>query len=494
MARTPGKRQHYDAVVLGSQLGGLTAAALLAKRGHRVLVVDHDGLGEGYPDGGYTLPYAPSLLPPLKSIPAAESAFGELGMLTDLGRAATLHDPELQLLLPSHRFDLARDPATRTRELAREFGDAKKAEALWSGLVAAADLAEPFFKAPLPFPAEGFLEKWREGRRAAGDAALQRALATPAPGGHPLLAIARELSAFVTYRDAEPPSGLAISRALALWLRGPTRIAGGREGLRALLHKRIKELGGDVLGGEKSSIAEELEVDGARVTGVKLVGGDATYVGRAVISATDAGALRRLVPPQARKKKLAEQLDAVRLKRFLLAVNLVLPEAQLPLGLAPLGVLATEDDLLGLLVYEVTPAQRPGAKGPAEERVLTVGALVPAQARELGEEHLELLAQRIRDAMLTVLPFAQPKLFSVPLLSKSAARGSRLVSHPLFEIDEVANLGVTGLSPQTPLKNLFLASREVLPGLGLEGELLTALNVAGKVQALLKKKDPLAGP
>jgi phytoene dehydrogenase-like protein len=494
MARTPGKRQHYDVVVLGSQLGGLTAAALLAKRGHRVLVVDHDGLGDGYLDGGYTLPYAPALLPPLKSLPAAESAFGELGMLTELGRAATPHDPELQLLLSGHRFDLSRDPVTRTRELTREFGDARMAESVWSGLVAASELADPFFKSPLPFPADGFMEGWQEKRRIRADAALQKAVDAPAPAGHPLAAIARELAAFVSYRDGEPLTGLPISRALALWLRGPQRIAGGREGIRALLHKRIKELGGDILGTERGNIAEELEVDGARVTGVKLVGGDATYVGRAVISATDAGALRRLVPPQARKKKLAEQLDAVRLKRFMLVVNLVVPEAQLPLGLAPLGVLATDDDLLGLLVYEVTPAQKVGAKGPAEDRVLTVGALVPAQARELGEEHLELLAARIRDAMLAVLPFAQPRLYSVPLLTKSTARGSRLVSHPLFEIDEQSTLGVTGLSAQTPLKNLFLASREVLPGLGLEGELLTALNVAARVQSLLKKKDPLAGP
>jgi hypothetical protein len=94
--------------------------------------------------------------------------------------------------------------------------------------------------------------------------------------------------------------------------------------------------------------------------------------------------------------------------------------------------------------------------------------------------------------MLSVLPFAKPILVSVPQLAKGAQRGSRLSPHPLFEIDEPPELGVTGVSMETPLANLFLASREVLPGLGLEGELIVGLRVAARVQALLKKKDPLA--
>lgn len=486
------KRQHHDALVIGSQLGGLVAAALLAKRGHRVLVIDHDGLGDGYHDGGYTLPYAPALLPPLKAIPAAESAFAELGMTTDLARLVTPHDPELQVLLPGHRFDLPRDEKKRARELGREFADPKAAESVWNALTAAPELSHEFLKADVPFPAVGWWERWKERRRAAGDSGLQKALAAQPPEGHPLAAVARELSAFLSYRHDEPLHGLAVSRALGLWLRGPQRIPGGLEALRALLHKRIRELGSEVLGGEKPAIVEELEVQGSRIAGVKLVGDPGVHIGRAVISATDAQALRRLVPPQARKKRLAEQLDAVRLKRFQLAVNLVLPADHLPQGLAPLGALVPDDAELGLVVYEVLPA-RQGGKDTGE-KVVCAAAIVSAQARDLGDEHLEGLANRIRDAMLSVLPFAKPTKVSVPLLTKGAPRGSRLTPHPLFEIDEPPELGVTGLSPRTPLKNLYLASREVLPGLGLEGELITGQQVAARVQAQLKKKDPLAGP
>lgn len=59
MAKTfkpPATQRIYDACVVGSQLGGVVAGALLARRGYRVLHVDHDGVGSCYDDGGYLLP------------------------------------------------------------------------------------------------------------------------------------------------------------------------------------------------------------------------------------------------------------------------------------------------------------------------------------------------------------------------------------------------------------------------------------------------------
>ena len=61
--RPPAIQRQYDACVVGSQGGGAVAAALLARRGFRVLEVDHDGRGAGYVDGGYLLPWRPALFP-----------------------------------------------------------------------------------------------------------------------------------------------------------------------------------------------------------------------------------------------------------------------------------------------------------------------------------------------------------------------------------------------------------------------------------------------
>ncbi|MFP2899604.1 NAD(P)-binding protein [Corallococcus sp. 4LFB] len=80
-------RHVYDVIVLGSQVGGALAAALLAKRNHRVLLVEHDGMGPGYEHDGFVLPYAPFVAPPLKAMPAVEEALNELGLSTAIGRA-----------------------------------------------------------------------------------------------------------------------------------------------------------------------------------------------------------------------------------------------------------------------------------------------------------------------------------------------------------------------------------------------------------------------
>ncbi|HSP78623.1 MAG TPA: desaturase, partial [Myxococcaceae bacterium] len=90
-------------------------------------------------------------------------------------------------------------------------------------------------------------------------------------------------------------------------------------------------------------------------------------------------------------------------------------------------------------------------------------------------------------------PFTRDKrlLRSAPYLDASEVRGSRLMPHPLYSFDTESVLGVTGLKQQTPTKNVLLAGREVLPGLGLEGELLAGVRAAHLVQELLKKKAVL---
>ena len=93
------------------------------------------------------------------------------------------------------------------------------------------------------------------------------------------------------------------------------------------------------------------------------------------------------------------------------------------------------------------------------------------------------------------MPFTQEQrvLRSAPYLDAGGVRGSRLMPHPLYTFEAEAFLGVTGLKQRTPAKNVLLAGREVLPGLGLEGEFLAGMRAARLVQEMLKKKNPLKG-
>ncbi|HEY6098788.1 MAG TPA: FAD/NAD(P)-binding protein, partial [Anaeromyxobacter sp.] len=80
--RPPATQRLYDVCVVGSQLGGVVAGALLARRGFRVLHVAHDDPGFHYVDHGYVLPFGPAVVPSPRHLPSAEAVLAELGLAT----------------------------------------------------------------------------------------------------------------------------------------------------------------------------------------------------------------------------------------------------------------------------------------------------------------------------------------------------------------------------------------------------------------------------
>jgi phytoene dehydrogenase-like protein len=290
--------------------------------------------------------------------------------------------------------------------------------------------------------------------------------------------------------------GLSSTRPISLLLQGPHVWPGGRDGLRETLLNRLAELGGDVLAHDATTVVEEIAFDGSKVSGIKLVKSDTIYKAPCVIGATDSAALRRLIADKRKHRALAELLDGPAAKRILFAVNWVVPESALPRGMGQTVVLQPTDAGLTPIVVQVSPARSAPGEPPAndDERVVCAGTFVENTVRDLGEEQLTELAERINLELDRLMPFTRErsKVISAPYLHASGVRGSRLMPHPLLRLDEGALLGVTGLPIRAPAKHLFLASREVLPGLGLEGEIMAGMRAAKLVQETIKKANPLA--
>jgi len=501
--KPPATQRVYDACVIGSQLGGAVAGALLARRGFRVLHVDHDGVGPAYEDEGWLLPHAPAVLPGPRLFPAAEAALQELGLVTDVSRALEPSTPDLQILLPRARFDLTREPARRATELRREWPrEAEALEAAFADLARQFDAATPFFKAIPPLPVDGLADRWRISRalRLAASAPGGRSPATAAPfrglTDHPL---ARALSAtarFLGYLDGEP-SPLGLVRLLGALTRGTYRLPGGLPSLREMVRRKIAESRGELLGGEgATAIAEGLDLDGQRVAAVRVAGSQDAFAARVFLLATDAPAVRRLLPEAARATKRARVLDRLRPQQQLLTVNWVVGAGGLPPGLGETALALGEpgeDGVAAATLLQVLPARRaPGkAAEKGEARVLCAAAFVPAVTRDLGEDHLLLLAGRMKAALGEVLPFFERHVVHQSLPAIAAARqrrGSRLMPHPLYEVDLPQTLGVTGLPTRSPWKNLLFAGREVVPGLGIEGEFHAGLQAAAAAGRLLGAK------
>ncbi|MBX5481181.1 MAG: desaturase [Myxococcaceae bacterium] len=485
-------RHIYDVIVLGGQLGGPLAGALLQKRGYRVLLIEHDGLGHGYDHGGYTLPWAPFVAPSLKAMPVVEEVLHELGLNTTIQRALRPHHPGLQLVLPRHRVDLHADPAKRRAELVREFGeDGAKVDDALSRFCTHHEQSNAFIQKVQDLPPTGLLGGWSARREIAKYPEIE---ALPAlDGATPATQLLGRMLPFVTWLE-NTDAPLARTRPLSQVLHTPNRYPGGREGLRELLVKKLQDLGGHVLSRDTSDawVVEQLVFDGDRLKGVQVLQSNNEYASSAVVAATDAGALRRLVPDKKRHRALVEMLDGVSTRRFLYAVNWVVPTEALPRGMGELLLLDTQDDLEALLI-QVHGARKSSGEEDTQSRVVCAGAFVPASVRDLGEPKLEALRKQIEGHLDALMPFARSRavLSSAPYLDADSVRGSRLLPHPLLDVDAERYAGVSGLSPKTPLKNLFVASREVLPGLGLEGELMAGVRAARLVHELLNKSKPI---
>ncbi len=496
-------RRLVDVIVLGGRVGPLSAACLLARRGYKVLHVEHEGLSGHYTDDGLRLPLEPDISPAPHSSPAILHVLGELALSTDAKRLLRPIEPALQIISPGHRFELPEEAGRRRRELSREFGeeDAARLERDLCLLLEADEALDSAVAALPPLPPLGYFER-RALRKAVADLPLNAP--TPLPSNiQPLGAALAGLARFSSNLFDPAPTTFHSVRSRARLLRGGVhrveRKNGGVKGsgYAALLRRRLEELGGVTLA-EGNAVAEEVVVEGGRITGLKVLGDLTDYRCRYLVSGVDTSVLHRLLPLEGRRRRFDGELDRVRPRETLFSLNIVLPRRAVPVGLGELAVHVTgseteptEESLILLEKFDAV-----GEDGPNEDLVvIQASSFMPSSRRELGESYLE----ELRDRMLGVLradlfPFLDRHLVltSSPLLTrKGPARGARLMPHPLFESDIEAALGVGLLPPRTPYKNLVLACREVLPGLGTEGEFLTGHRAAEVVAHVAKRHDPL---
>jgi phytoene dehydrogenase-like protein len=482
VARPATVRRAYDVCVIGSQLGGVAAGALLARRGYRVLHVDLDGHGTGYTDGGWRIPWGPAIVPALRALPAAEATLVELGLATDVARLLEPARPSLQILLPRHRIDLPAARAERTAELRREWPvDAARLDAGLSALRSAFDAEQPFLASFPPLPPRGLAERWR----------LHRARRLSHPGdtggpapladleGHPLAVALRAAWPFLSFLDGPPPA-LGMARALGSVLQGSLRPAGGESAVAALLRRRIADSRGELLGGEgEPAPVSGLELAGSKAGTLKVRGGESRYAARAFVFAGEVATLGALVGNPDRVRKWLEPATST---SRLQSLAWVVRGDALP---APLGDLALAVPAGGIpVLLQSLPAFRAGPRG--HEASPTERVLVAATPARSGSDPDPEAAARLRSAVAEFLPFLDR---ATVYASDPGSRPGAGAFHPLLASRPDRRLGVGGVTTVSPIGNLFLAGREVLPGLGTEGQFHAAWQAAAAVERHLGSKN-----
>jgi phytoene dehydrogenase-like protein len=492
----------YDVVVCGGELTGLVTAALLGRRGFRVLLLGHDGERPSFEAAGSALSRGPALLPPVDA-PAVARVLKELNCVQIVKRRAPALTPGMQVAMPRHRFDVPVADEALGRELAREFGGERGAiEEALGRLREASRLVDPLLAAEITLPPDGFWERREVGRLESLLPKPGTDLLAPLAPGHPMRAVVGAPAALWAALAPAEIGTVAQARAFEFARRGLHRLEGGGAALSALFLEKL-----DTFAGERRDKLQPVEivVRRGRAVGVRVRPRDETIGCQHLVWAGRAAAMYGLLSDKpARKARDGAFGLHVAAYRYALAL-LVRPEA-IPEGMGP-RVFVIGDPARPLLEENalVVTVGQPTAREP--DRVpIWAECLVPAPPVDAGPGYLGALRGRVAAALARLLPFFERHL--VVLASphdglppeapswKGSSPPPAVAPAPLptvYSSEVTRPFDVLGLPHATGVKNLYLAGRENLPGLGAEGELVSAWGVVRLIAGTQSKREVLRG-
>jgi phytoene dehydrogenase-like protein len=486
---------HYDLIVLGTDFAGLVAAALVARRGKRVLLIPHGPIDGRYrlARRGFALDTAPLCH---LECPAVHRVLDELGLWTQIRRENRPLEDMLHGALPHARIDLEggeRREAAWQRELEREWPDdgvvdAHEQRRQWSE--ATDEVLDELLASDNALVADGFWSRRFLGRVADQLPKAELDELALLPVGHPMRAWARAVDPWLQHLLPAQLGKAASLRISRLWAQPHDR-SGGAAGMREQLIQRIELKSGEVKGNLR--IAEILHKRG-RVTGISLLGKSDRYGCDHLVIATDP---RRLIDGPLVSESLPQPLQIslanieTGARRYLLHVDI--DERGLGPGFEgivvclPTGLQTATTSGVGHMYLRQEP-------GPSEGlRSLSIVKIIGADdsTEDLRERVLDELDER------GVLPFARPwlRLIHSPHDGREATDGAgrrlealggdtalRMPMDPLYRLlGSEPSLGVGMLPHSSGIKNLYFASRMTYPGLGLEGEFAAGWAAAGAV-------------
>lgn len=496
-------RSSYDVIAVSARVGVLTAAALLAKRGFRVLVVRHDAIDPSYALGDLRLPRAPFQFTAADT-PAARRSFAELALHQAFRQRARAHDPAFQVVLPGHRLDLAPSRADLALEIAREFPSVAPAlerffdreEALRRRVDAALD-ADPIL------PPTTFFERRAVHRAFGGLAHAELDDDDPLrelPEEHPFRLVMHAPLRFSDAMDADHARGLRILRAFGSWRSGAVALNEGAETVRELLIGSLRAHKAEIL--ERDRI-DRIHVGPRGVLGVRLAASGDDLGADHVLLGSEVGRYVGLLLDRHPFEEIFERFGEPVVRYYRFTLNLVVRAETVPAGMAH-DVFFVRDPgrpLWGTNCLHVE-VHRPDAAG---RRLLCVEALLPRRDVEEDDAPLAELRESIVEAMSELVPFLREGLLVVDsphdgrpprdvVAEKDLdppqpwTRGPRTME-PVFGYPLTSVAGLCALPARTPVRGLFLCNDQVAPGLGLEGTLLTARAVASLVGRSDRRRD-----
>ncbi len=500
--------KHYDVAVLGAGIGALTAAALLARRSWRVLVLGQGWRPPTYQYDGVTLARRPFAFLSGSS-PAWSRVLVELAQSQTFRRRTTALDPMFQVLAPKLRLEVPPEVQLFGKEIDRVYPEVRRVvDELYAELARTNAAADAAFEKDLVWPPGSFWERRETGRFAASlprlEGAGSPALLAEFPRDHDYRAIVDVPARFASHAVDLPD--FATARLHGAWTRGVMQLAGGEREIVDFLVERLRAHGGEVLLGER---AARIVHKRGRVTGVVVDGDDVpTGVGFLATDHTTRSLLDLVSDFDPPRRSLAE-LPHLMPAEWRFVVSIVVRTAGLP------EALGGESFLLASWPHRGQDEGKPLVHLQRSPTACGIDGATLLIAEAVCPEGDSLPLERAREAVLEVieslLPFIQRHYFVIdsphdgrPLWDfRSGARkevdraalrasGGSLDAEPMtarWRIDPPTFYGLGAEPIRTPLAGAFILGPSALPALGQEGELLAAWSAARLITRTDRRKE-----
>ncbi|HEX3777578.1 MAG TPA: phytoene dehydrogenase [Polyangiaceae bacterium] len=503
--------RHYDVVVLGRSLGALSAAALLARRDFRVLLLGQGQRAQTYRFEEHVLARRTfSLL--AGSSPTWRRILHELAQSPQFRRHAVPLDPMFVMLSEGRRVEVPPDMELFGREIEREYPEVRQlVDELYGNIAQVNAVADAAFERDALWPPGTLWERFETGRIAA-TLPLTRGergqdLLGKFPAGHAYRDITTIPALFASNSallgGEFPP--FALARLHGAWTRGVVALARAEEELSEFLCERIEAHGGVIeLGRRATSLVTRRGV----ALGVIEDGEESLTGASAVISDQSGEVLAQLSNGEGVTKAARDDWPRLSSEAGRFVVSLVVRTHGLPEPLSREAFVLPSDRLRRDPRHPTVHLQRHEARVFSEARVEARGeTLLIAEAILPARGALTLL--EAREAVLGTLKSALPFLEQHLLLVDSPHDGLPLYDYRggarrevdrvhvqggapaaesmerLWNVEPAGYVDIGGEPVRGPIPNTYLVGKTVLPGLGQEGELIAAFGAA----RIITRKD-----
>lgn len=511
-------KDKYDVIVIGAGIGGLSAAALTAKAGKSVLVVDQrpgpGGVCHSFERDGYIFDVGPHLLSGCGVDGVVNQQLRELGVADSVEFLDV--NPLANLRLPDFSVEIPADTSKFIDNLSKQFPDNRSGiEMLFremqqtyeemNDLPSTFSLMQ-FLKVPVTHPV--FMKY------------PNQTFSTMAEDFVMDEKIQAAISGFWSYFGIPPSNMSALFWAAVVmgYLNQGGHVAkGGSANLGRAYVKGLEKHGGEFLPEHQ---VDEIMVENGLATGVKLHsiygrwGSHGKYIGNekngktipikadAIISNADASTtLGSMLPPSTLSDKyldkLKEQEESPSLIKISLGVKMNIPD-EMKYHDTIIYDSYNMDEVFAKMSNEVPdssvditiPSLTDPSLAPDGCHVIHLWNYAPFKVSESWDKIAGSVADKMIESAEKLLPGLKDAIEVKLIMTPSAMQKYAQTKNgaPYGWTFSPSQIGVNRLQPRTPIKNLLLAGHWTTPGAGIAGVAMSGSNTAKIVLSEMDKK------